>query len=46
MLLKGKKNAIATPCVSSYRSKYLERRKTTAFSLQKDAVVLIKRERK
>lgn len=46
MLLKSNTHAIATQRVSSYKSNYLQK-KTTAISLYKrDAVVLIKRERK
>ena len=46
MLLKSNMNAIATQRVSSYKTNFYKR-KTTAISLYKrDAVVLIKRERK
>ena len=46
MLLKGKKDVIATPCVSGYKSKHLKRKNNYIFFTKKDAVVLLKRERK
>ena len=45
MLLKGKKDVIATPCVSGYKSEHLKRKKQLHFLYKKKMQLFCLREK-